>query len=193
MLIDHAKVIKQRLDQTKTGASYGANSLAHEEEPSGEDFPLPPSETNEEETDHVTLVENNDKGYLKQILLLTNGGSPIFSFDYTSDDSSQQGFNEILFSGAITAVLSIMKETLHNSVRGIELDGEKLYVKEGEELIFVGISQKSIQNFDERVSAFLQEFQNIHHDGLEQAKKTGQLIEPDEKTIKILEALNGIN
>lgn len=190
MLIDHAKKIHAQLK----GISPPKTDFPEDE--SEVDLPMPPGYSEpaqETEIEPTPIIQETkkEKFTINQILILTSSGSPIMTFDYTADyltdpESAFSSMNEILLSGAITAIFSIMEEALQNKVRKIELEGEFLYVKDYEGLIFAALGEGDAEALDDPIITLIENLKADFQDRLDLAKRTGQLVTVDERIIDLM-------
>ncbi len=188
MLIDHAKKMKARIK------GEIPPTTDYPEDDSQVDLPLPPGSAPQSQTVITTTKDNAQQiepFSINQILILTSSGSPVMTFDYTADymndpEGAFSSMNEVLLSGAITAIFSIMEEALHNKVRKIELEGEFLYVKDHDGLIFAALGEGDADALDDPILKLLNELRQKYSDRLDLALRTGQLVTIDSGIIDLM-------
>ncbi len=197
MLIDHARKMKSKIsgEPIKTPVLSSMPQDVNEV-----DLPLPPNQSNVQtatiqEPKEIVSKENENISphipKLNYILILSASGSPILTFDYTVDYSKTpelafSKMNEVLLSGAITAIFSIMEEALNNKVRKIELENEFLYVKDYNGLIFTALGDGDADAIDQPIINLLKNLVFHYSDNIEKAKKTGQMIEINEHIVSMM-------
>ncbi|RMG25091.1 MAG: hypothetical protein D6732_22870 [Methanobacteriota archaeon] len=187
MLIDHARKMKAKIKGDIPP------KVDYPEDENEVDLPLPPGSV--QDTPSIVVPQEQhtlqDPFTINQVLILTSSGSPVMTFDYTADyltdpESAFSTLNEVLLSGAITAIFSIMEEALHNKVRKIELEGEFLYVKDHDGLIFAALGEGDADALDEPILELLSNLRKDYTDRLDLALRTGQLVHIDSGIIELM-------
>jgi hypothetical protein len=117
----------------------------------------------------VKIVEVPSKPY--QLFIIQLGGVPIVSHEFKFiEDVSKGKLNEILFSGALTAINQLMLEVINKPIQHITLDGSILLIRQIKDVSYVlfadKISEKledQLRNFAERIEV---QFGETFHKGL---------------------------
>ncbi len=90
-----------------------------------------------------------------QVLVINYGGIPILSHEFEAiNDVTKLKLNEILFSGAITAINQLMEEIIQKPIKNISLEDSVLLLESKENLWFVLFTDKETKYMENSLEKF---------------------------------------
>ena len=101
----------------------------------------------------VKITEIPSKPY--QLFVIQLGGVPIVSHEFKFiEDVSKGKLNEILFSGALTAINQLMLEVINKPIQHITLDGSILLIRQIHDVSYVLFADKISEKLEEQLTQF---------------------------------------
>ena len=129
-LINQARSIQEEINYTKGGPL----PIAASHDPFSKTATVKPVQAQAETKSKETL---RTKPRMKQLIIIVEGGLPMLSEQFNAIESqTKDQINEILFSGAITAVNQLMMEVLDKPIRTITFDDGVLVIHKHSRLYF---------------------------------------------------------
>ncbi|MDH5401485.1 MAG: hypothetical protein OEZ01_08665 [Candidatus Heimdallarchaeota archaeon] len=151
MLVDQAKELQIEINLAKSPLPM----------PPGKNAPVKP------------IVESIPPVY--QIIIIHPGGVPIYTHTFgTVSQDVKDKLNEILFSGAITAINQLMTEIIQVPIQKISFERGVLLFREFKGVIAVIHAEKSNSQLHIKFNEFLTEFRNSLEKEFEEAISKGK-------------------
>ncbi len=173
-IVSHVKQVKSEIKSQNNSVLQFLDS----------DFPPPPQsdQLSSTEDDKITEISSID-----QLLLISKFGSPILSYNFKAVDSMNPLYgNEVLFSGAMSAIYSIIQETIKSDIQKISLDGKNILIQKSDDLFFILISDAEEDTFKEKITTFADSFLNKFDKKISSALKNGEMISDDKECIEFI-------
>ena len=162
-----------------------------------EGFPSPPGIESIESKRDINAIKPKDEFVDKskpaaevkiyQLMSVKAGGTPLLSYEFSElPDSTQLKLNEILFTGAITAVSQLMEEVLEKAIQTIRFEGGVLMIHSHNNLQFILFAQEENKLLFELLKRFAGEFVDEYRKTINEAARTGMTIGVDETMTKFI-------
>ncbi|OLS23864.1 MAG: hypothetical protein HeimC2_24730 [Candidatus Heimdallarchaeota archaeon LC_2] len=133
----------------------------------------------EELADKIKPAENV---VIYKLMTVKAGGTPLLSYEFAElPDSTQLKLNEILFTGAITAVSQLMEEILEKAIQTIRFEGGVLMIHSDNNLQFILFAQEENELLFDLLKAFASKFIVEFRQIINESARTGMTIAVDEK------------
>ena len=109
--------------------------------------------TEEIKPEIIEITEIPSKPY--QLFVIQLGGVPIVSHEFKFiEDVSKGKLNEILFSGALTAINQLMLEVINKPIQHITLDGSILLIRQIHDVSYVLFADKISEKLEDQLTQF---------------------------------------
>jgi hypothetical protein len=131
------------------------------------------------------MVEVRD--VLLEIMILAEGGIP--TFDYYNESVSidlKRRVNEILFSGAITAITQLMSEIIERPIQQMSFEGATIYMKTKKTYTFVFLAYSDDLNLENILDLLSTEFFSTLNEDLEREIKQGRSLNDNKEINKLV-------
>jgi len=139
MLIDYAKEMQQLLEIEKN--------------------PLPTIPGISKKTKEIKPKIKPPDATLLQLLIVKESGLPIYNWtSVTLSERTQDKINDILFSGAITAVNSLISEVLSKPIQSIQFEDGNILLRFVNDIIFITFSEGDPASLENNIQKFSHEF-----------------------------------
>ncbi|MCE7734144.1 MAG: hypothetical protein GPJ54_04640 [Candidatus Heimdallarchaeota archaeon] len=121
-----------------------------------------------------------------QLMVVKAGGTPLISYEFEElPENTQLKLNEILFTGAITAVSNLMQEVMEKAIQTIRFEGGVLMIHNEKKLQFILFAKEEEEVLFKYLKKFANDFCAIFRDEINNAARTGMTIPVDEKFEKL--------
>lgn len=115
----------------------------------------------------IEITEIPSKPY--QLFVIQLGGVPIVSHEFKFiEDVSKGKLNEILFSGALTAINQLMMEVINKPIQHITLDGSILLIRQINDVSYVLFADKISEKLEDQLKQFSERIEEIFGELLHQ-------------------------
>lgn len=136
-----------------------------QEEIDAEKLPKPPSGAITKEPKKVDgkpksiddglIIVPSKKSHPYQLFIIKQGGIPIFNYEFKRLSEKQKGsLNDILFSGAITAINSLMMEVIEEPISLINLKDSVLLIKDMAQNSVVLFAKETTEDLENKLTDF---------------------------------------
>ncbi|MFV2014286.1 MAG: hypothetical protein ACC656_02570 [Candidatus Heimdallarchaeota archaeon] len=122
-----------------------------------------------------------------QLMIIKAGGTPLVSYEFEElPETTQLKLNEILFTGAITAVSQLMQEVLDKAIQTIRFEGGVLMIHSDKKLQYILFAQEEDEILYMYLKKFSNDFYKLFQDEITNAVRTGMTIQVGEKFEKLV-------
>ncbi|MHA2030463.1 MAG: hypothetical protein ACW99A_17600 [Candidatus Kariarchaeaceae archaeon] len=122
-----------------------------------------------------------------QLMIVKTGGIPLCSYEFEElPNSTQLKLNEILFTGAITAVNQLMEEILEKAVQTIRFEGGVLMIHTHKKLQFILFAKEEDEKLFSYLKLFSNNFVTIFKADINESARTGSALIMGEKLEKMI-------
>lgn len=129
-----------------------------------------------------------------QLMIVKEGGTPLINYAFEElPENTQLKLNEILFTGAITAVSQLMKEVLEKPIQTIRFEGGVLMIHTYKKLQFILFAQEEDEKLFMYLKKFATDFCAVFRSEINNAARTGMTMEVGEKFEKMVLGLFIVN
>jgi hypothetical protein len=156
-------------------------------------FPSPPgTETSDISTDRSIkpddeIISKPELVKIFQLMVVKTGGIPLLSYEFEElPNSTQLKLNEILFTGAITAVNQLMEEVLEKAVQSIRFEGGVLMIHSHEKLQFILFAKEEDKTLFSYLKLFSNNFCTIFKSEINESSRTGMALNMSEKLVNMI-------
>ncbi|MHA2252424.1 MAG: hypothetical protein ACXAD7_18805 [Candidatus Kariarchaeaceae archaeon] len=128
-----------------------------------------------------------DKPEIHQLIAIAEGGLPILNYNFRDvSPNTTVKLNEILFSGAITAVNQLMQEVLERPIQTITFEDGILLIKAKEELYYVLFADEDSEVLSNTLDEFSTEFYREMNPLIMECMRTGMSLADDKEVIELI-------
>ncbi|MCH8908589.1 MAG: hypothetical protein IH840_16000, partial [Candidatus Heimdallarchaeota archaeon] len=123
---------------------------------------------------------------LRNFLMVTTGGIPLFSYEFIDIKlETRTKLNDMLFSGAITAVNQMMMELLHSPITSISFEDGILFIHlvKSEDCFLLFYSDRDSKDLRDRISTFSQDYISNFSEKISTAISTALSLDTDAEII----------
>ena len=153
-------------------------------------LPLPPGtvpgENQNVKPTKVEIPRKISEIKILQLMVVKEGGTPLISYEFEElPENTQLKLNEILFTGAITAVSNLMQEVMEKAIQTIRFEGGVLMIHNEKRLQFILFAKEEDEVLFKYLKKFANDFCAIFRNEINDAARTGMTIPVDEKFEKL--------
>lgn len=135
----------------------------------------------------VDKIKSAESVKIYQLMTVKAGGTPLLNYEFEElPNSTKLKLNEILFTGAITAVSQLMQEVLEKAIQTIRFEGGVLMIHSDKNLQFILFAQEENDLLFELLKSFATEFITKFKDAINHAARTGMTMATDEDVKKFI-------
>jgi hypothetical protein len=124
---------------------------------------------------------------IHQIIAIKEGGLPILSYSFEKiSEETTDNLNEILFSGAITAVNQLMQEVLDRPIQTITFEDGILLIRANKDIYYVLFADEDTEELSDKLDQFCKEFSEKMASQIEESVHTGMVLSSDQQVISLI-------
>ena len=139
------------------------------------------------EVEPLAFDKRETTAKIRQLIAIKEGGLPLMSYNF--DDVSPNTtlkLNEILFSGAITAINQLLYEVLERPIQTITFEDGILFIRALEDIYYVLFADEDSDELSQNLENFCNEFYYSMGDIIMESIKTGRVLTENEDVIKLV-------
>jgi hypothetical protein len=139
------------------------------------------------DTRKIEIPRKVTESKIFQLMVVKAGGTPLVSYEFEElPENTQLKLNEILFTGAITAVSQLMEEVLEKAIQTIRFEGGVLMIHNDNNLQFILFAKEEDETLFAYLKKFAIDFCALFRDEINNAARTGQTIQVGERFEKLI-------
>lgn len=145
-------------------------------------LPLPPGATvqNTLTKQARKLIPKKEEVQLFQLLIIREGGIPVYSYSFSEiSNSTRLKLNEILFSGAITAINQIMMEVLEKSIQTIKFEDGVLMIQPANKLYIIIYASYEDEDISAKMKSYCDSIVDKFGDTIDSCVMSGKTLNED--------------
>ncbi|MDH5404898.1 MAG: hypothetical protein OEY49_20510 [Candidatus Heimdallarchaeota archaeon] len=149
---------------------------------------------------NIPYIINRQVAYLQpqlidKIIIVKKDGTPLFSYDFNIIRSYSSNTSDVLFSGVMTTISSILQEAtgISSNIKSINFEDRYLLTNFSSDLAFILITENQSDILLNNLDVFTKRLNQNFNQEITESMNTGRNLDGNEKIISLVRSSFGFN